>query len=228
MLTGIDIFALQDEDEIFEIYKELNKNLLKYNNAFFHFNENNLKKYIRCPNNSPVLRFNKFKRNWENFNIHKQSLNHFFKHNNIDYPSCFSISSRICIKEIELNYEDILEEINVLKINRQSINYTYKQIIYKLVKSIIIKHILNNNNLLVLDVDLIENKIHLEYLELKNNNTIEKDYKLNKFLQKYQKIYPDEYKNINAWLIVSNNWQDIFLSSTFKQWVSCMNLIRNL
>jgi hypothetical protein len=225
MLSELNIWKLQSPEEIEECYFELNKNLAEYNSSYFHFNDTDLSKYIKCETNSPKLRFNKFKRNWENFNNHKQLLFHFFNHHRVDYPDIFKQNSRICIAEVSINFQDILEEVNVLRINQHKIPYTYYQIIYKLVKQILINHILAETELLLLTVDIELNQIKIEYKDLITDHIILKEYKLNKFLYKYQNIYPDDYKNINAWLIVSNNWQDIFLSSTFKQWTSCMNLI---
>lgn len=77
----------------------------------------------------------------------------------------------------------------------------------------------------LLNIDIENNKLNIIYTNYKTEIDYEKIYKLNKFLFKYQQLYPDEFKNITANLIVSCNWQDIFLSSTFKQWTSCMNLI---
>lgn len=225
MLSELNIWKLQSPEEIEESYYELNKNLAEYNSAYFHFNDTDLSKYIKCETNSPKFRYNKFKRNWENFNNHKQLLFHFFNHNSVNYPEIFKNTSRICIAEVSINFQDILEEINVLRINQHKIPYAYYQIIYKLVKQILINHILSESELLFLTVDIELNLIKLEYKSLVNEHIILKEYKLNKFLYKYQSIYPDDYKHINAWLIVSSNWQDIFLSSTFKQWTSCMNLI---
>lgn len=74
-------------------------------------------------------------------------------------------------------------------------------------------------------VDILKNKIEVEYSDLKTDKEYKKEYKLNKFLFKYQKIYPTEYEKIKAFLIISCDWHDIFLMSTFKQWTSCMNLI---
>lgn len=225
MVSELNIWKLQSPEEIEESYYELNKNLAEYNSAYFHFNDTDLSKYIKCETNSPKFRYNKFKRNWENFNNHKQLLFHFFNHNSVNYPEIFNNMSRICIAEVSINFQDILEEINVLRINQHKIPYAYYQIIYKLVKQILINHILSESELLFLTVDIELNLIKLEYKNLVNEHIILKEYKLNKFLYKYQSIYPDDYKHINAWLIVSSNWQDIFLSSTFKQWTSCMNLI---
>ena len=79
MLKDLDIFKLQSDYQIEQIYIELNSNLLKYNNQYFHFNDINLTKYLKNPLNSSKYRFNKFKRNWENFNNHKQLLYHWFE-----------------------------------------------------------------------------------------------------------------------------------------------------
>ena len=79
MLKDLDIFKLQSDYQIEQIYIELNSNLLKYNNQYFHFNDINLTKYLKNPMNSNKYRFNKFKRNWENFNNHKQLLYHWFE-----------------------------------------------------------------------------------------------------------------------------------------------------
>lgn len=141
------------------------------------------------------------------------------------YPEIFKSQERIILDTITIDYQKILEEINVLKINKQNISYAYLQIISKLVKEIIYNKVLNKHKILLCDVDVLNNNIEVEFENCQLNKKYIKKYKLNKFLQKYQKIYPEEYKKITAKLIVSKNWQDIFLSSTFKQWVSCMNLI---
>jgi len=226
LLKGLDIFKLQSDDDIEQLYIELNKNLLKYNNQYFHFNELNLIKYLKNPNNSTKYRFNRFKRNWENFNSHKQLLYHWFKHGEKNkYPQIFNTTDRICITEVTIDYQQILEEINVLKINKQNISYAYIQIITKLVKEIIYNKVLNMYQILLCDVDILNNTIDVQYKNTQLDKNYTKQYKLNKFLFKYQKIYPEHYKQVKAKLIVSKNWQDIFLSSTFKQWLSCMNLI---
>ena len=226
MLKGLDIFRLQTNDEIEQIYIELNKNLMKYNNQFFHFNDTNLFKYLKNPLNSIKYRFNKFTNNWENFNNHKQLLYHWFEHGERNqYPSIFDNAERICIADITIDYQQILEEINVLKINKQVISYAYIQIITKLVKEIIYNKVLSEFQILYCQVDILNNIIDVQYKNTLLDKVYDKQYKLNKFLYKYQKIYPDQYKQVKAKLIISKNWQDIFLSSTFKQWISCMNLI---
>ena len=225
MLNKIDVFKLQTPDQIQQIYNELNKNLLVNNDKYFHFTESDLTKYLRNPNNSMVYRFNKFKRNWENFNMHKQMLKHFFSHNQVEYPEIFKDNKRIIIKDIILDYKDILNEINILKLKKQQINYVYIQIINKLVKQILTNKVLYEYKIKLCLVDILKNKIEVEYSDLKTDKEYKKEYKLNKFLFKYQKIYPTEYEKIKAFLIISCDWHDIFLMSTFKQWTSCMNLI---
>jgi hypothetical protein len=101
----------------------------------------------------------------------------------------------------------------------------YTQIITKLINDIIHTKILHEYKIITIDVDILKNKIEVEYENVVIGKVYEKIYKLNKFLNKYQSIYPELYKTITAWLIISADWQDLFLSSTFKQWVSCMNLI---
>jgi hypothetical protein len=142
MLRKVDVLKLQSPEEIEDIYIELNKNLIQYNSSFFHFNETDLSKYLKCETNSPKLRFNRFKRNWENFNNHKQLLSHFLHHNRVTYPDIFTDRERICIAEVSLDFTDILEEINVLRINIQQINCSYYQIIYKLVKNMLLRDII--------------------------------------------------------------------------------------
>jgi hypothetical protein len=225
MLRDVDVFSLQSQEEIKEIYDCLNNDLFKNNNKFFHFTDCDLVKYMRNPNNSTVYRFNKFKRNWENFNNHKQLLYHFFQHHTVNYPEIFKDKKRHIIAEIEIDYHEILQDINALKVNGERIPYVYTQIITKLINDIIHTKILHEYKIITIDVDILKNKIEVEYENVVIGKVYEKIYKLNKFLNKYQSIYPELYKTITAWLIISADWQDLFLSSTFKQWVSCMNLI---
>jgi hypothetical protein len=46
-------------------------------------------------------------------------LEHFFLHNSVSYPTCFNKSKRIVIKDIILDYKDILNEINILKLKKK-------------------------------------------------------------------------------------------------------------
>lgn len=222
---NFDIWKLQSPSKIKEIFNFLSKDLRKNNDNFFHYEEKELVKYLKNPNLNIEDRLLTFVKYWENFNNRKRCLQRFFKFNNLPtFPDCFKETERIIIDEIILDYADILAEINVLKINKKTIPYEYIILIKKLIKSILKDKILINRQILFLDIDIEHNLISVEYKD--NNLKIkEKKYKLYKFLLKYQNIYPDEYKCCKAWLIVSCNWQDVFLQSTFKSWTSCMNLI---
>lgn len=142
----MNVFELQSPDEIEELYIKFNKELLKNNDKYFHFPEAKLKKYLRKPNNSNKYRFNKFQRNWENFNNHKQLLFHFFKNNKLPkYPEIFNKAQRISIKTVHINFNDILEEVNILRIQNKTIPYTYKKILESLIKNIFNKYILKDS-----------------------------------------------------------------------------------
>ena len=114
------------------------------------------------------------------------------------YPEIFKNQERIILDTITIEYQKILEEINVLKINKQNISYAYLQIISKLVKEIIYNKVLNKHKILLCDVDVLNNNIEVEFENYQLNKKYIKTYKLNKFLQKYQKIYPEEYKKFTA------------------------------
>ena len=91
-------FIGKSDEEIKFIYDKLNTDLLKYNEKFFHYNEHMLAKFLRNPENSLKFRFNKFIKNWQNFNAHKQLLYHFF---NIDHSLfgdffCGSVKMKVC------------------------------------------------------------------------------------------------------------------------------------
>lgn len=226
MFPKIDILKLQNFEEIENIYNSAKTELIKYNNMFFHYDHNKLQNILTAKTELTDADFTQFIYNWENFNNHKHILSHFFKSHQLIYPEIFLQSSRICIDEISISYIEILEEINVLKINKLPIPYIYTQLINKLVKNIVKNKILKSNeNYIDLKIDIIKNTIELIFFNLDQQKEYTKNYKLNKFLLRYQRIYPNEYKTLKAWLIVSSNWKDIFLSSTFKQWTSCMNMI---
>lgn len=226
MFKNYDFLQLQTDDDIESLYSVLNEHLNENNKFYFHFDNDQLHEFIKNPKIKSNTRFKQFKQNWENFNTHKQLLYHFFHHNTVNYPKIFKNNNRILIKEITINYKEILNEINILRINKCEISYAYTQLILKLVRSIIIKKVLEKNqNIITCEIDLYNNKILVEYFDIDRNSNYNKEYKLTKFLLKYQSLYPEEFEHLNAWLIISADWKDIFLSSTFKQWVSCMNLI---
>jgi hypothetical protein len=227
MFRSIDFWKLQNSDEIDYIYKSLKSDLLKYNNSFFHYPNEKVQTLLTDSTAKDSEEdYYQFILSWENFNNHKHILNHFFKSNKLNYPAIFESNNRICIDEITINYSSILNEINVLKINKKPIPYIYTQIITKLIKNIIqTKYLSANEKFLYLNVNFQKNNIELQLLNVEFQKEYIKNFKLNKFLLRYQRIYPSEFKEIKAWLMVSSNWKDIFLSSTFKQWTSCMNMI---
>lgn len=226
MFREINFLKLQNSDDIEFIYNKLITNLLKYNNSFFHYPKEKLDILVNDNSKLTEEDYFQFILKWENFNNHKHLLTHFFKSHTLHYPDIFKESERICIDEISISYEKILEEINVFKIKQLPIPYIYSQLISKLVKNIIISKVLKPfEKFILLNINLDNNNIELTYQNLQLNKEYFKTYKLTKFLLRYQKIYPNEYKQLKAWLIVSSNWKDIFFSSTFKQWTSCMNMI---
>ena len=218
-----NIWNLQKLKEIKEFFNILRKDLEKNNLYFFHYNKTEFLKYLKFSEVDLSQRLLKFQKTWNNFNNQKNSIKKFLSQNILKFPSCFKEKERIIIGEVELDYQDILEEINILKINHKQIPYEYDIIIKKLIKSILLDKIFFEKDIQRLDINLNKNLILIEYKD--KTKIKEKEYKLYKFLLKYQKLYPKEYKKFKAWLIVSCNWQDIFLQSTFKSWVSCMNLI---
>jgi hypothetical protein len=218
-----NIWKLHNKEDIYDWYHFLNKDLTANNTSFFHYEANLLNEYLNNPTLDEEERMSKFAKCWENFNERKRIVQRFLnKKNTIQYPDCFNESERIVIDEITINFEDIINEINVFKINDQKIPFSYETLIKKLVKVIIKEQVLKNKNILIINTDLNKNLIYVEY-EI-NKKTVSKELKLFKFLNKYQHLYP-EYSCCKAWLIVSKNWQDMLLQSTFKKWVSCMNLI---
>lgn len=222
---NFDIWKLQTPNEIKNWFNFLRKDLRKNNDCFFHYTEKELKTYLKNPDLNLSERLFTFIKYWGNFNNRKRCVQRFFKFNKLNvYPDCFKNNERIIIKEIDLDFNNILEEINVLKINNKKIPYSYEILLKKLIKSILYNKVFINQQIQYLDINLEQNLIIIEY-KFNEIKLIKKQYKLNKFLLKYQNIYPDEYKHCKAWLIISCNWQDIFLQSTFKSWVSCMNLI---
>lgn len=218
-----NIWKLHNKEDIFNWYHFLNKDLTTNNTSFFHYETSLLNEYLNNPSLDEEARLSKFSKSWENFNERKRIVQRFLnKKNNIQYPDCFNDSDRIIIDEITINFEDILNEINVFKIQEQKIPFSYETLIKKLVKVIIQEQILKGKKILIINPDLNKNLIYVEY---ENHGQVKsKELKLFKFLNKYQHMYP-EYSCCKAWLVVSKNWQDILLQSTFKKWVSCMNLI---
>lgn len=219
----MNIWKLDNQKDILSWFKFLSKDIRRNNNAFFHYNDQQLTKYCQQPTLQLKKRFENFRIYWQHFNKKKREIQHYLESNILpDYPNAFKKHDRIIIDTIQINYQDILKEINSLLANKQKIPYEYTKLIDKLVKTIIFEKILCNKPVHVLTIDIQKNQIYTEFYS-KNTKYI-KTFKLQKFLLKYQKLYP-QYKFCEAWLVVSKNWKDILLQSTFKQWTSCMNLI---
>ena len=223
LIQEMNIWKLDNQEDILSWFKFLSKDIRRNNNGFFHYSDQQLTKYCSEPRKELRKRFNNFRIYWQHFNKKKRQIQHFIQtHNLPEYPEEFDENERIIVDTIQINYQDILKEINSLLANKQKIPYEYKHLINKLVKTIIYQKILNNKPVHVLTIDIEKNQIYTQFYT-KNTKYI-KTFKLQKFILKYQKIYP-QYKFCEAWLVVSKNWQDILLQSTFKQWTSCMNLV---
>lgn len=117
-----------------------------------------------------------------------------------------------------IDYEEILNSVNVYKANGKQIPYIYEYLLKKLVRQIVYNHI---SAKAVTNVNVQDNNI-----EILTDN-IEKQYKLIKLIQKFQLLYPNKYKKCNTSLIISSNWKDILFQSTFKQWTSCTNILNS-
>lgn len=221
----MNIWKLDTQEDILSWFKFLLKDIRKNNNAFFHYDDKQLTKYCQHPRSNLKKRFQSFRLYWQHFNKKKRQVQHFLqtKYKKIKFPEIFKDQERIIIDNIQINYQDILKEINTLLVNKQKIPYEYQTLINKLVKTIISEKILNHQQAIhVLMVNIQKNQIYIQIFQ--KNIKYTKTFKLQKFLLKYQKIY-SQYKFCDAWLVISKNWQDLFLQSTFKQWTSCMNLI---
>lgn len=221
----MDIWKLDTQQDIFDWFKLLSQDIRKNNCAFFHYNDNQLKKYLDNPNRELKKRFKTFECYWQHFNKKKRQAQLFLKKREVCYPDIFNQSDRIIIDEIHINFEDILNQINANLAQNKPISKEYFTLISKLIKQILVEQVfINGKNLTLLKVNLQKNEIYTQFTY--NAKDYTHTYKLQKFLLKYQNLN-QSYKYCNAWLVVSKNWQDILLQSTFKQWTSCMNLINN-
>lgn len=202
----------------------LSKNLLSNNNSFFHYTVQNLQKYIKHPQLDLIQRFNQFYIYWNNFNNQKRILQRYLTLNKpVEYPKIFKTQQRHIINKFTINFNYILTEINTLKLNNKEIPYSYIILIKKLITTILKEKVFPLIKIQFLNINVLENTIEVEI----NKNQIKKTYnfKLNKFIKKWQDKFPQLYKNCDAYLIVSSNYKDLLLQSTFKQWTSCLNLI---
>lgn len=194
---------ISDKD-LRDIFKKSYSNGKIINNTLFHIKINELEKF-EC---DPDKCFNVLKENFNQYNAILNSIS-------LEYKK----GSRIVIDSFEINYESILNTINIFKINNKQIPYIYEFLLKKLIKQIVYENI--TNDLPLISINILKNLLTIEY------NNITKEYKLYKFIRKYQLLYPDKYKNYYVNLVISNDWKDILFQSTFKQWTSCTNILNS-
>ena len=200
----IDFTNPISKNDLKYIFNKIYNNKHIIDNTFFHFKANEIKN----------IEYNEklcFKRLQQNFNQYNNILK--------SIPNNYKNGSRNIIDTFNINYDAILSTINVFKIKNKNIPLIYEFLLKKLVKQIIHENI--SLNIQYIDINITNNILILEI------NNIKKEYKLIKFIKKYQKLYPQKYKNCYVDLIISNNWKDILFQSTFKQWTSCTNILNS-
>lgn len=218
-----DIWHYYGKKQIFHIFNQLRKQLIANNNSFFHYTQTQLTNYLNNKELNLSQRFYKFYYSWQSFQNKKRIVERFLKYNAIDYPELFKIKQRIIIDTFNINYQQILRQINVYKAKKVPIQHSYSILIKKTIKSILHNQLFYNKKINIIDINVQLNKI---IVQQKLKDKIKKyQYKLTKFLLKYQKINPKKYSFCKANLVISKNWKDLLLQSTFKQWSSCINLI---
>lgn len=192
------------DSETKELFDILYKKNMSNNSSYFHFNMKELSSV------SKEKCLDKFKQNIAQYNniIANLSANDNVKKSN-----------RKTIKKILIDYEEIVNSINVYKAVGKDIPYVYEYLLKKLIRQIIRDNI---SSTAMATIDILNNDI-----EINDINNSEKHYKLIKFIQKFQLLYPEKYKKYTASLIISNNWKDILFQSTFKQWTSCTNILNS-
>lgn len=192
------------DSETKELFDILYKKNMSNNSSYFHFNMKELSSV------SKEKSLDKFKQNIAQYNniIANLSANDNVKKSN-----------RKTIKKILIDYEEIVNSINVYKAVGKDIPYVYEYLLKKLIRQIIRDNI---SSTAMATIDILNNDI-----EINDINNSEKHYKLIKFIQKFQLLYPEKYKKHTASLIISNNWKDILFQSTFKQWTSCTNILNS-
>lgn len=217
----IDIWKYYTKKQIRQIFNYLNQQII-LNNDFFHYTDYQIKKYLNDNTLDLQQRFQRFYLSWINFQNKKRIIQRFNNNNHISYPKIFQNKDRIIIDTFEIDYSNILRDINCHRALNKKIPYSYQILIKKLIKNILIIEIYKNKKISY-DINLNDNIIYInQYI---NETTSKKTkYKIDKLLLKYQKKYPLKYKKCKAHLVVSSNWKDLFLQSTFKQWTSCLNL----
>ena len=192
------------DSETKELFDILYKKNMSNNSSYFHFNMKELSSV------SKEKCLDKFKQNIAQYNniIANLSANDNVKKSN-----------RKTIKKILIDYEEIVNSINVYKAVGKDIPYVYEYLLKKLIRQIIRDNI---SSTAMATIDILNNDI-----EINDINNSEKHYKLIKFIQKFQLLYPEKYKKHTASLIISTNWKDILFQSTFKQWTSCTNILNS-
>ncbi len=192
------------DSETKELFDVLYKKDMANNSLYFHFNIKELASL------SKEKCLDKFKQNIAQYNNIIT---------NLPGKNIVKNSSRKIIKKILIDYEEIVNSINVYKAAGKDIPYVYEYLLKKLVRQIVYDNI---SSTAITTIDILNNEI-----EINDINYNEKHYKLIKFIQKFQLLYPEKYKKCNVSLIISNNWKDILFQSTFKQWTSCTNILNS-
>ena len=100
----------------------------------------------------------------------------------------------------------------------KQVPYVYEYLLKKLTRQIVYDNISANA---ITNINIQNNELEVTI------NKNEKHYKLIKFVQKFQALYPYKYKKCKVSLIISSNWKDILFQSTFKQWTSCTNILNS-
>lgn len=215
----INIQKYYTKKQLKQIFNYLNSQSL-VNNDFFQYINPQIKNYKNIND-----KFNIFYNSWINFQKKKRIIENYLKKNKINYPTIFNKKERIIIDTFQIDYSNILQNINGYRILNKRIPYSYQILVKKLIKNILLNQIYKQQKI-IYNINLIENKINIS-LYINQNKIKNISYKIDKLLLKYQKKYPLKYKKCKAYLVISSNWKDLLLQSTFKQWTSCLNLFFN-
>ena len=106
----MNIWKLDNQEDILSWFKFLSKDIRRNNNGFFHYSDQQLTKYCSEPRKELRKRFNNFRIYWQHFNKKKRQIQHFIQtHNLPEYPEEFDENERIIVDTIQINYQDILK-----------------------------------------------------------------------------------------------------------------------
>lgn len=220
-MQQIDIWKYHTKKQIKQIFNFLSKQII-VNNDFFHYTDYQIKKYLNNLQLDYNQRFQRFYISWINFQNKKRIIQRFNKIKKIEYPQIFKQNQRIIIDTFQINYSNVIQDINCYRALNKKIPYSYQILIKKLIKNIISSQIYKNKKV-TYQINLKQNIVNLiQYITQKKIKI--HTYKIDKLLFKYQKKYPKKYQKCKAHLVISSNWKDLLLQSTFKQWTSCINL----